>query len=145
MSRVVVWFSCGAASAVAAKLALRKYGERVVIAYTDPGSEHPDNQRFLADCEAWFGQPVTHLKSERYRDTWQVWHDRRFLVGPRGALCTVELKKALRFEFQRPGDIQVFGYTADVRDVARAALFREQKSTHEATHEPPQPDTRMAG
>ena len=124
MSRVVVWFSCGAASAVAAKLALRKYGERVVIAYTDPGSEHPDNQRFLADCEAWFGQPVVRLKSERYRDTWQVWQERRFLVGPRGALCTAELKKAQRFDFQLPDDNQVFGYTAE--EQGRADRFREQ-------------------
>jgi len=121
MARVLVWFSAGAASAVAAKLALRRDGE-VVIAYTDPGSEHPDNERFIADCERWFGRPVVRLRSERYADTWQVWEERRYLNGPAGALCTTELKKRQRFDFQRPDDVQVFGYT--VEEDHRAERFR---------------------
>jgi 3'-phosphoadenosine 5'-phosphosulfate sulfotransferase (PAPS reductase)/FAD synthetase len=121
-SRTVVWFSAGAASAVAAKLTLNE-GPAVLV-YTDPGSEHPDNQRFIRDCKAWFGQEVVQLRSEKYRDTWQVWEERRFLVGPTGALCTVELKKRQRFAFQRPDDVQVFGYTAE--ESHRAERFREQ-------------------
>lgn len=123
--RVIVWFSCGAASAVAAKLALSDYGgDRVQIVYVDPGSEHPDSQRFMADCVRWFNSPIKTLRSEKYRDTWQVWEERRFLVGPKGALCTGELKKAPRFAFQRPDDVQVFGYTAEEQD--RADQFRAQ-------------------
>jgi len=125
--RVVVWFSAGAASAVAAKLALAEWGhDDVEIAYTDTGSEHPDNIRFIQDCEAWFGQPVHTLKSTKYEDTWEVWEKTRFLVGPTGARCTGELKKKIRFTFQRTDDIQVFGFTADTRDAARADRFREQ-------------------
>lgn len=45
--RTVVWFSAGAPSAVAAKLTLASEPGPIVIAYTDPGSEHPDNQRFI--------------------------------------------------------------------------------------------------
>jgi len=123
--RVVCWFSCGAASAVATKLALQKYGpDRVVVAYTDTGSEHPDSERFLRDCEAWLGIKIERLKNPRYVNTWQVWEERRFLVGPKGAPCTGELKRVLRFGFQRPTDIQVFGYTDEER--ARAAQFRQQ-------------------
>lgn len=122
MSRTVVWFSAGAASAVAARIALKEYGG-VVLAYTDPGSEHPDNQRFIADCEKWFGAPVVQLKSKKYVDTWDVWEKRRFINSPNGALCTVELKKKLRHEYQSPDDIQIFGFTAD--EVARADRFRE--------------------
>jgi hypothetical protein len=118
-----VWFSAGAASAVAAKLALQqRHGQEIVIAYTNPGSEHPDNDRFIADCEAWFGQSVVRLKSAAYVDTWDVWRKRRYLNGPAGALCTVELKKRQRFDFQRPDDEQVFGYTIEER--ARAERFR---------------------
>lgn len=124
MSRVVCWFSAGAASAVASKLALAAGGPDVVVAYTDPGSEHPDNERFLSDCERWLGRPISRLRSDRYRDTWQVWEERRFLVGPTGALCTAELKKRVRFGFERPDDVQVFGYTAE--EGRRAARFREQ-------------------
>lgn len=119
--RTVVWFSAGAASAVAAKLVLAEGDAELV--YTDPGSEHADNQRFIRDCERWFDHEVIQLKSEKYRDTWQVWEERRFLNSPAGALCTVELKKKLRHAFQRPDDRQVFGYTAD--EQARADRFRE--------------------
>lgn len=121
--RTVVWFSCGAASAVAAKLTLARQPDALIV-YTDPGSEHPDNARFLCDCEAWFGRPVTRLRSERYHDTWQVWTERRFLVSPAGAPCTAELKRKVRFAFERPDDVQVFGYTAE--EGHRADRFRDQ-------------------
>ena len=119
MARTLAWFSAGAASAVAAHLT-----PEAVVAYIDPGSEHPDNGRFLADCERWLERPIVRLRSERYRDTWQVWSERRFLNSPRGALCTTELKKRVRQEFERPDDVQVFGYTAD--EQRRAARFRDQ-------------------
>ena len=49
-NRIVVWFSCGAASAVAAKLAVETYGDRCHVVYCDTlASEHPDNARFFAD------------------------------------------------------------------------------------------------
>ena len=121
--RTVVWFSAGAASAVAAKLTLADTPD-AVIAYTDPGSEHPDNARFIDDCERWFGAPVLRLRSPKYVDTWQVWEERRFLVGPAGALCTAELKKKVRYALERPDDVQVFGYTAEEQH--RADRFQEQ-------------------
>lgn len=125
MNRRLVWVSAGAASAVAAKLDLADHPDAERWhAYTDPGSEHPDNLRFLEDLERWLGWPVERLRSEKYRDTWDVWRKRRFLNGPSGALCTVELKKKLRFALQRPDDIQVFGYC--VEEVGRAERFREQ-------------------
>jgi hypothetical protein len=114
MSRIIGWFSCGAASAVAVKLT------RAEPVYCDTGAEHPDNQRFLADCEHWFSRSVTRLHSERYSNTWDVWQRRRYLAGIEGALCTVELKVMPRLAFQHPDDIHVFGYTADAADVARA-------------------------
>jgi hypothetical protein len=45
MGRTLAWFSCGVASAVATMLA--STSEPV---YCETGSEHPDNERFLADC-----------------------------------------------------------------------------------------------
>ena len=104
-------------------MVLKEYGGADVV-YCDTGSEHPDNTRFMADVERWLGIKVTVLKSEKYRDTWEVFKQRRYLAGPRGALCTVELKKVPRFHYQRPDDIQVFGYVAG--EESRAARFREQ-------------------
>lgn len=120
--RTVVWFSAGAASAVAAKIAVTER-KNVAIAYTDPGSEHEDNKRFMADCEKWFGQEIIRLKSDRYVDTWDVFSKTRYLNGVGGARCTVELKKRVRFTFQQPEDEQVFGYTSDEK--ACAYRFRE--------------------
>lgn len=117
MSRIVCRFSCGAASAVATKLALAKYGasEEIVIHYSDTRSEHPDNERFLADCEGWFGQKVERLTSERYSDVWDVWTRRRmFVSGQTGfAPCTEELKRMTAEMAQRPGDVIVLGYTVE--------------------------------
>ncbi len=57
MSRVVGQFSCGAASAVATKMALSQHkGAEVVIVNAFLKEEDDDNRRFLADCEDWFAQ-----------------------------------------------------------------------------------------
>lgn len=120
MNRVVSWFSRGNASAVATKLAIAEHGaENVTVACIALTTEHPDSVRFAAECEDWFGVPITYLSSERYADTWAVWEGERFIVGPHGAPCTGILKKAVRHAFQRPDDRQVFGYTADRKDVKR--------------------------
>ena len=94
--RVLCWFSCGAASAVAAKLATDIYGDRCKVIYCDTSSdEHEDNQRFLKDVESWIGKPIICLKSQQYEDRWDVYRKTKFLVSHRGARCTVELKKRL--------------------------------------------------
>ncbi|MCP4644029.1 MAG: phosphoadenosine phosphosulfate reductase family protein [bacterium] len=124
--RMVVWFSCGAASAVAAYLTVKEWRDRreIELVYTDPGSEHPDNKRFLRDCEEWLYHPVRVLKSDKYADTWDVFARERYLVGVKGARCTTELKKRLRQEFEDlTRDVQVFGYTSEEQD--RADRFRD--------------------
>lgn len=114
--RIVSWFSCGAASAVATKLAIQAAnGREVVVAYCDTSRrEHPDNMRFLADCEKWFGQEILILGNDEYeRDPDVVFRKTRFLVGPSGARCTAELKRKVRLGFQQVADRVVLGYTAE--------------------------------
>lgn len=117
MSRVVSWFSCGVASTVAAHMALNNifhYGDEVVIAYCDTNSEHPDNVRFIRECEERiFNQSIHVLKSEKYMDIWDVFEKTRFLRSIHGARCTTELKKKVRQAFQKHDDVHVFGYTID--------------------------------
>jgi DNA adenine methylase Dam len=123
MSRVICWFSAGVTSAVAAKLAIEKFsGHEVVVAYCDTGSEHPDNERFLSDCEKWLGTKIEKIKSEKYKDIWDVYEKTKWLVGPAGARCTTELKKVPRNHFQRPDDIHVFGF--DAKETGRIKKFR---------------------
>jgi hypothetical protein len=119
MLRTLSWFSCGAASAVATK-----FIPQALPVYCETGSEHPDNERFLRDCERWFGRKVERLRSDKYADTWDVWQQRRYLAGIDGAPCTVALKVEPRLAFQRPDDTHVFGYTADGPDAARAERLR---------------------
>ena len=73
--RIVCQFSCGAASAVATKLALAEYGADII----------------------------------------QVFRQNQFMKGPRGAPCTSLLKRRMLDKWKQPGDVMVFGYTAEER------------------------------
>jgi len=121
--RIVSWFSCGAASAVATKLAIATYGT-VDIVRCYVVEEHEDNDRFAADCERWFGQPITTLRNAEYGSSaYEVVRRRAFWSGPHGASCTRILKREAREQYQRPDDIQILGYTADPIDVGRWDAF----------------------
>lgn len=125
MARRVRWFSEGAASAVATKFDLLAHGiDAGPVVYCSTGAEDDDNTRFRADCEKWFGCPVTVIKSEKYTDTWDVWEKRKYMAGIAGAVCSGELKFVPRLNFEEPTDIHVFGYTADPSDQRRAARLR---------------------
>ena len=112
----IVWWSAGAASTVAAMLTLRETPDARLI-YTDPGAEHPDNVRFRNDVENWLGVKIEVMRSDVYKDVWDVWDRTNWLVGPAGARCTVEMKKKLRQQLERDSDVgvQVFGYTVEER------------------------------
>lgn len=127
MNRVVCQFSCGATSAVACKLALAHYGglgHEVVIINAFLKEEHEDNRRFAAECEAWFGQPMTVLRDEKYgASAYEVFRRERYMNGPKGAPCTRALKRRVLDAFKRPDDIVVIGYDAGEQD--RLDDFRE--------------------
>lgn len=117
MSRVISWFSCGAASAVATKLAITESKQPIEIVYCQVKEEHPDNLRFMQDCEKWFGQKIKILGNEKYDSSiYEVFKKRKYIVGIGGAPCTVHLKKDVRKSFEKPDDIQVFGYTVEEQD-----------------------------
>ena len=111
-NRTVSWFSCGAASAVATKLILTE-GKPITIAYCRVKEEHPDNMRFLKDCEKWFGQKIVILENEKYKGSCHEVFKKQFFNTPHGSPCTSLLKKRVRLKFQQANDIIVFGYTAE--------------------------------
>lgn len=123
--KILCRFSCGAASAVATKLAIKKYG-KVEINYSDTGSEHPDNHRFIRDCENWFGQEITISKSEKFSDIWEVFLKRRYIVGISGAPCTSEMKRLPGDSVWSLGDVEIFGYT--VEEKHRVERFESHNS-----------------
>lgn len=85
--------------------------------------EHPDNRRFLADCEKWFGHPVTVVQSDKYHgSTYEVWEKRHMMMNGRThlAICSEELKRFAIAKVKRADDITAIGYTSDKRDARRA-------------------------
>lgn len=123
--RIVVWFSCGAASACAAKFSIEKYGkDSVSVVYCNTFSEeHQDNFRFMMDVEKWLETTVNVISSGKYKSPTEVFERTRYMSGPQGARCTVELKKIPRFEFQKTEDTHVFGFTADSNERKRIRRF----------------------
>ena len=111
MSRTVSWFSCGAASAVATKLAMQE--RDITIAYCEIEEEHSDNKRFLKECEQWFGQEIIILRNKHYEGSIYKVFEKNYMRTPYGSPCTRALKKQVREKFEKPDDIQVFGYTAE--------------------------------
>lgn len=119
MSRLVCQFSCGAASAVATKLTLAEYGETrdVQIINAFLAEEHPDNRRFLSDCEKWFGRSVTVLRDEKYgASAIEVFRRVQYMNGLSGAPCTKILKRKLMDAWKRSDDIMVLGLTYEEID-----------------------------
>ena len=119
---IAVWFSCGAASAVAAKKTIDKYGQthNVIIVNNPVVNEHPDNERFLKDCERWFGQEILRATNDKYPscDIRDVFEKRKYISGVRGAPCTKELKKEARYQFEKNNKIDwhVLGFTVDEKN-----------------------------
>lgn len=118
MARQVCRFSCGAASAVATKLTLAEYpSSEVVIVNAFLEEEHPDNRRFLADCEKWFGHPIQIVRDEKYgASTREIWRRKRFMVGHKNAPCSAHLKREILGKTQLPDDVLVLGFTVEEMD-----------------------------
>lgn len=117
--RIVSNFSCGAASAVATKLILAEYPPyRVAIHRAWILEEHEDNDRFAADCERWFGHPITTLRDEKYgASVLEVFKQKRFMGGAKfGAPCSRALKRDVLEAVSFPTDIFVLGYTLKEQD-----------------------------
>ncbi len=118
---IAVWFSCGAASAVAAKKTLEIYGDcnDVRVVNNPVIEEDMDNRRFLSDVEQWLGVPIETAFNESFPScsAVDVWERRRFMSGPVGAPCTQELKKKARQQWENlhKPDYHVLGFTADER------------------------------
>jgi hypothetical protein len=132
METIAVWFSCGAASAVAAKKTIEKYGvtHNVRVINNPISAEDPDNMRFLKDVEKWLGVTIEFAINSKYPDCDPVivWDKRKYMAGNEGAPCTLELKKEARYEWERnnQADWHVLGFTVDEWHRARKFIKNER-------------------
>jgi hypothetical protein len=124
---IAVWFSCGAASAVAAKKTIEKYGEthNILIVNNPVKEEDSDNLRFLKDVEKWLGQPIITASNKDFPNNSiiDVFDKRKYVSGNAGAPCTMLLKKEARYQFEIENkiDFHVLGFTVD--ELARHERF----------------------
>lgn len=116
---IVVWFSNGAASAIAWQETLRRYGSYCdVRAVNNPvAEEDEDNLRFGADVSKWLGRPIESAINPNYpaASAVDVWEKRKAMVFPLGAPCTVHLKKGARQHYERNNrvDWHVLGFAVE--------------------------------
>lgn len=127
---VIGWFSAGITSAVAIKLAINK-GLNVVPIYFETGSEHADNERFIVDCQKWYGTKIVRLKNPKYDSVVDLIRKTGYVNSPFGAYCTHQLKKEVRFAVEKwfPFDNQIFGFEYNPKEIKRAERFAEQYPT----------------
>lgn len=116
---IAVWVSCGAASAAAAIIAVRDYGDmcNVRLLNNPIKEEHSDNQRFISDLSEYLGYPIEKVINPKWPNCsiFEVFEKRRFMSSPYGAPCTSELKKHARqyWENNNKVDWHVMGFTYD--------------------------------
>ncbi len=125
----VSYFSAGASSAVATKLAI---GQIDRIMYTHIEDHHPDTLRFIQACEKWFEKPVEIWQSP-YKNVDTACRYNRFIRSPKtGAVCTKHLKRLVRqkFEYENEGNLRiVWGLDCDEQD--RADRITANMPNHE--------------
>lgn len=135
---IVVWFSCGAASAAALKLTLERFPGEHVRAVNNPiAEEHPDNRRFLSDVSDWCGIEIEVAANPDYPTSScvDVWDRRKAMsiINPGGyavAPCTTHLKKEARQlweESHRP-EWHVLGFTVEERRHHRRFVQSEREN-----------------
>lgn len=113
------WFSCGAASALAAKKTIEKYGKthNILIVNNPVKEEDEDNRRFLMDVQEWIQHPIIEAKNADFPNASivEVFDKRKYMCGIDGAPCTMILKKEARYQFELTHKINwhVLGFTID--------------------------------
>ncbi len=133
MKTIVVWFSSGAASAVAAKMTIQRYGDscHIRVVNNPIKEEDSDNLRFLKDVEKWLGVEIEFAINSKYPNcsAVEIW-DKGFMSSIHGAICTLQLKKTARYQFEADNDIDfhVLGFTSE--EERRFISFRDNERSN---------------
>lgn len=129
---IVVWFSNGAASAVAAYETLRRYGTRcdVRVVNNPVAEEDEDNLRFGQDVADWLGITVHKHVNPKWPtgSAYDVWEKTKAMSFTNGAPCTAKLKKEARqdYEAKHKIDWNVLGFSYDEGDRYRRFIVTER-------------------
>lgn len=125
MKKIIGWFSGGITSAVAIYKAIELYGvDNIRCIFIDTHNESDDTYRFKKDCEIWWNMKIETISAipDKYTSIEDVWIKHKGMNFANGAICSGELKRAVRERWQKDNDydLQVFGFDASVREFRRS-------------------------
>jgi 3'-phosphoadenosine 5'-phosphosulfate sulfotransferase (PAPS reductase)/FAD synthetase len=120
-ARIMCLFSCGAASAVATKMAIeeniKRYNKPLIIVNNYVQEEHEDNLRFLHDCEKWYNHDIMITRNEDYDGSiYKVFEKHHMIKQKFYAPCTEKLKRQVRDELMQENDVIVVGFTVEEKE-----------------------------
>lgn len=127
---VIAWWSGGADSAIVCWLCLIWFGKQNVrVVFIDTRNEDDDTYRFKDDCEKWWGVRIETICTEDWDTIEEIWDCYLSLNVATGAICSTELKRVVRQNFQMKNTFsyQAFGYDAEAKEIERA---REMKRNY---------------
>lgn len=125
----VSWFSTGVSSFIATYLLRNEIDE---IIYTHVPNQHPDSIRFIHDCEKLLNRNITILQSQYFRSIDDVFETVKILNTPKGAPCTLRMKKQVRklWESEHKGrHTYIWGF--DKNEQKRANQLLETMPEHD--------------
>ena len=113
MNNIIGWWSGGITSTVACKIAINLYGiKNVRLVFIDTRNEDEDTYRFKNDCEKWYGKEIETITSTKHESIQAVWRRYKALNNANGAVCSSELKRLVRQQWQKINKwkYQIFGF-----------------------------------
>lgn len=125
-TRVIAWFSGGITSAAACHWAIQAFKDVAIVFLDTKKNEDPDTYRFLVDCELLFKRKIEVLSNPKYGCIQDVWREFTSLNTAHGAICSTELKRAMRESYQNiETDYgQVFGFEYKKKEIKRHLQMR---------------------
>jgi len=123
-NKIIGWWSGGVTSAVTCKLCIDIYGvENVRLIFIDTFNEDEDTYRFKKDCEKWYGKEIETItrigKGKKYEKIQDVCYKYKSLNVAGGAVCSSELKRELRKEWEKENDYKAQAFGFDVDEIRR--------------------------
>lgn len=129
--KIIGWWSGGVTSAIACKIAIDLYSiEQCRLIMIDTGNEDDDTYRFKQDCESLYHKKIEIIRNPKYDCIQDVWYKFRSLNVANGAICSSELKREVRKEWQTRNtyDHQVFGFDIDEPKRAKGLMINYPQS-----------------
>lgn len=124
---VIAWWSGGADSAVTCKLCLDWFSpENVRIVFIDTKNEDSTTYNFKTHCEHWYKKEIETIFNDKWECIEDVWEHYLSLNVATGAICSTELKRIVRQDFQMKNNFsyQAFGYDCDKKEIERAKAMK---------------------